>query len=120
MFDNASVLFTFFSGDSEVVDREWRTEPAVVELVGSAFETVWQRATPHEEYKPIIWDAIETALTAWQDAGEPDISAVRLEVGPEAHTYWIGGRRIATAARSYWIGETPALRWRHRHQPLSG
>lgn len=67
-----------------------------------------------------IWDAIESALTAWQDAGEPDISTVRLEVSPEAHAYWIGGQRITTDARSYWIGEKPALRWKHQHQPLSG
>ncbi|MFJ8494554.1 DUF6879 family protein [Streptomyces sp. NPDC094038] len=53
MFDNSAVLFTYFSGIGEVVDREWRTEPAVVELVTSAFETVWERATPHEEYKPV-------------------------------------------------------------------
>ncbi|WP_155056272.1 DUF6879 family protein [Streptomyces blattellae] len=53
MFDGSSVLFTYFSGIGEVVDREWCTEPAVVELVSSAFETVWERATPHEEYKPV-------------------------------------------------------------------
>ncbi|MFG2496933.1 DUF6879 family protein [Streptomyces sp. NPDC048441] len=51
MFDNSSVLFTYFSGDGEVVDREWCTQPAVVELVSSAFEAVWERATPHEDYK---------------------------------------------------------------------
>ncbi|MFF4606672.1 DUF6879 family protein [Streptomyces sp. NPDC001339] len=51
MFDGSSVLFTYFSGVGEVVDREWCAEPAVVELVNSAFETVWQRATLHEEYK---------------------------------------------------------------------
>jgi hypothetical protein len=51
MFDNAVVEFTFFSGDGEVVDRERRTEPEVVELVRSAFEAVWDRAVPHEEYK---------------------------------------------------------------------
>ncbi|WP_030942422.1 DUF6879 family protein [Streptomyces sp. NRRL S-646] len=53
MFDNSSVLFTYFSGIGEVVDREWCTEPAVVELVSAAFETVWERATSHEEYKPV-------------------------------------------------------------------
>jgi hypothetical protein len=53
MFDNSSVLLTYFSGIGEVVDREWRTEPAVVQLAGTAFETVWERATPHEEYKPV-------------------------------------------------------------------
>ncbi|WP_274910922.1 DUF6879 family protein [Streptomyces sp. WZ-12] len=52
MFDGSSVLFTHFSGVGEVVEREWRTEPAVVELAGSAFEAVWKRAIPHEEYRP--------------------------------------------------------------------
>ncbi|MFF3005105.1 DUF6879 family protein [Kitasatospora sp. NPDC057940] len=51
LFDGSSVLFTYFSGVGEVVDREWRTEPAVVELVKSAFEAVWERAIPHEEYR---------------------------------------------------------------------
>ncbi|MFE4517599.1 DUF6879 family protein [Kitasatospora sp. NPDC056783] len=51
MFDGSAVLFTYFSGDGDVVDREWRTEPDVVELVRSAFEAVWERATPHEDYK---------------------------------------------------------------------
>ncbi|KOG90292.1 DUF6879 family protein [Streptomyces varsoviensis] len=51
MFDRESVLFTHFSGLGEVVDREWRTEPEVIRLVESAFESVWERATPHEEYE---------------------------------------------------------------------
>ncbi|MFC1437634.1 DUF6879 family protein [Streptacidiphilus sp. N1-10] len=51
MFDDAAVEFTFFSGDGEVVEREWRTEPEVIDLVRAAFETVWDRAVPHEEYK---------------------------------------------------------------------
>ncbi|MFK0290486.1 DUF6879 family protein [Streptomyces sp. NPDC090442] len=52
MFDGSSVLFTHFSGVGEVVEREWCTEPAVVELASSAFEAVWKRAIPHEEYRP--------------------------------------------------------------------
>ncbi|MER7669428.1 DUF6879 family protein [Kitasatospora sp. NPDC096128] len=51
MFDESAVLFTYFSGIGEVVDREWRTDRAAVDLVSSAFETVWERATPHEDYK---------------------------------------------------------------------
>ncbi|MGP3922778.1 ATP-grasp peptide maturase system methyltransferase [Streptomyces sp. 8N616] len=66
-----------------------------------------------------IWDAIEGAVAAWRDAGEPDISAVRVEVSPHAHVYWIGGQQMATPNRSYWIGDNPALRWEHRHQPLT-
>ncbi|MEI5102072.1 hypothetical protein RB200_30590 [Streptomyces sp. PmtG] len=53
MFDSESVLFTYFSGAGEVVDREWRTEPGVIQLVTSAFELVWQRATPHDRYEPV-------------------------------------------------------------------
>ncbi|MFG3117412.1 DUF6879 family protein [Streptomyces sp. NPDC048197] len=53
MFDRKSVLFTYFSGAGDVVDREWRAEPAVIEFVSLAFEAVWERATPHEEYKPV-------------------------------------------------------------------
>ncbi|MBC3985715.1 hypothetical protein H8N01_24840 [Streptomyces sp. AC536] len=52
MFDGESVLFTYFSGAGDVVDREWRTEPEVVQLVRKAFELVWERATPHGEYEP--------------------------------------------------------------------
>lgn len=66
-----------------------------------------------------IWDAIEDTLTAWRDAGEPDITAVRMEVTPTAHAYWIGGQQITTEARSYWIGDQPALRWKHQYPPLS-
>lgn len=47
-----------------------------------------------------LWDAIETAVTTWQGTGEPDISAVQLDVTPAGHTYW--------------IGDDPTLRWEHR------
>ncbi|MFE7607540.1 DUF6879 family protein [Streptomyces celluloflavus] len=53
MFDGTGVLFTYFSGAGDVVDREWRTEAPVVERVRTAFEAVWERATSHEEYKPV-------------------------------------------------------------------
>ncbi|MFD4577526.1 ATP-grasp peptide maturase system methyltransferase [Streptomyces sp. NPDC058417] len=46
-----------------------------------------------------LWDTIEQALTAWQDADRPDIAAVRLRVTKSTHTYWIDGH--------------PALRWQH-------
>ncbi|WP_445524481.1 ATP-grasp peptide maturase system methyltransferase [Streptomyces cyslabdanicus] len=47
-----------------------------------------------------LWDDVEQALTAWQDAGRPDISAVRLSITDRAHTYWVAGQ--------------PSLRWEHR------
>ncbi|MFJ8282172.1 ATP-grasp peptide maturase system methyltransferase [Streptomyces griseoviridis] len=47
-----------------------------------------------------LWDAVEQALSAWQDARRPGIDTVRLRITREAHTYQIEGH--------------PALRWQHR------
>ncbi|WP_454659995.1 hypothetical protein [Streptomyces avermitilis] len=47
-----------------------------------------------------LWDAIESALVAWQDDGRPDIDAVRLRVTDRSHLYW--------------IESSPLLRWEHR------
>ncbi|WP_374212213.1 ATP-grasp peptide maturase system methyltransferase [Streptomyces sp. PSAA01] len=47
-----------------------------------------------------LWDDIERALIAWQDAGHPHISTVRLRVTPRSHRYW--------------ISDSPTLRWEHR------
>ncbi|EDY43498.1 hypothetical protein E6P78_01610 [Streptomyces sp. A0958] len=51
MFDEESVLFTYFSGTGEVVDREWCRDHDVVAMAAVAFREVWRRATPHEDYK---------------------------------------------------------------------
>ncbi|MFE5828618.1 methyltransferase, partial [Streptomyces erythrochromogenes] len=61
-----------------------------------------------------LWDDVEQALTAWQEAGRPDITAVRLLITDRAHTYWIGGQQITTRTASHWIGDRSALRWQHR------
>ncbi|MFE6691016.1 ATP-grasp peptide maturase system methyltransferase [Streptomyces sp. NPDC057743] len=67
-----------------------------------------------------IWDAIETTLTAWHDAGKPDITSVRLAITPKTHAYWIGGQQITNDNRSYWLGGANAvLRWKHPHSPLT-
>ncbi|MEY9946712.1 ATP-grasp peptide maturase system methyltransferase [Kitasatospora sp. GAS1066B] len=47
-----------------------------------------------------LWDDIERALIAWQDSGCPDITDVQLRVTQASHTYW--------------IGDSPELRWEHR------
>lgn len=47
-----------------------------------------------------LWDDIESALVAWQDAGAPDIDTVRL--------------RVTTASHLYWIDRRASLRWEHR------
>ncbi|WP_256104262.1 ATP-grasp peptide maturase system methyltransferase [Streptomyces sp. ODS05-4] len=46
-----------------------------------------------------LWDVVEESLVAWRDAGEPDITAVRVHITASTHTYQIADR--------------PALRWRH-------
>ncbi|MGW1772505.1 ATP-grasp peptide maturase system methyltransferase [Streptomyces sp. NPDC002104] len=61
-----------------------------------------------------LWDDVEQALTAWQAAGSPDITAVRLHITDRCHTYWIGGQQITTRTSSHWIGDKSALRWQHR------
>jgi hypothetical protein len=53
LFDGAAVLFNYFSGDGAPAGTELRDEPAVVKLAASAFETVWDRAMPHEEFRPV-------------------------------------------------------------------
>ncbi|MDQ0810955.1 hypothetical protein QFZ63_002669 [Streptomyces sp. B3I7] len=47
-----------------------------------------------------LWDDIERSLVAWQDAGSPEITVVRLRITAEAHTYRTEG--------------DPSLRWQHR------
>ncbi|MFI7295586.1 hypothetical protein [Streptomyces sp. NPDC050121] len=61
-----------------------------------------------------LWDAVEETLTAWRDAGSPNIASVRLHITMEAHTYWIGGQQITTNSGSCSIGDQQALRWEHR------
>ncbi|MFJ6459488.1 ATP-grasp peptide maturase system methyltransferase [Streptomyces sp. NPDC091387] len=47
-----------------------------------------------------LWNDIEQALTAWQSAGSPDITTVRLRITRDSHTYW--------------IDDNPSLRWEHQ------
>lgn len=52
LFDNTAVLFNYFSGDGTAAGTELRDEAAVVKLCAAAFEAVWDRAVPHEGYRP--------------------------------------------------------------------
>jgi hypothetical protein len=52
LFDGTAVLFNYFSGDGTAAGTELRDEPAVVKLCAAAFEAVWDRAVPHEDYRP--------------------------------------------------------------------
>lgn len=52
IFDGQTVLFNHFTGDGNWADPglELRTEPHVVKQCADAFEAVWDRAVPHDQY----------------------------------------------------------------------
>lgn len=51
LFDDRIVRFNHFTGDGASGGPEVRDEPAVASLCVSAFEAVWQRAIPHDDFK---------------------------------------------------------------------
>ncbi|MFD8936680.1 DUF6879 family protein [Streptomyces sp. NPDC059578] len=53
IFDGAWGKFNHFAGDGGGTGPEPIEDPRIVEQCLAAFEAVWQRATPHEEYKPV-------------------------------------------------------------------
>ncbi|WP_326562111.1 DUF6879 family protein [Micromonospora sp. NBC_01796] len=52
LFDGDDLVVNHFSGEGEWLGTETVTDPAVIELCASAFEAVWERATPHQDYRP--------------------------------------------------------------------
>ncbi|MDH6107917.1 hypothetical protein P3T36_006376 [Kitasatospora sp. MAP12-15] len=52
LFDGKAVMFNHFNGDGDWADPEDTVsdDPAVAKLCAEAFETVWERAVPHEQY----------------------------------------------------------------------
>jgi hypothetical protein len=52
LFDDETVIFSVFSGDGLVVERQLWTDPDVVRLCRTAFEAVWTLGIPDHEYKP--------------------------------------------------------------------
>jgi len=51
LLDSRLVRFGHFSGGGDFVAEERTEDPAVVQLCSTAFETVWERAIPHDQYK---------------------------------------------------------------------
>ncbi|MFF4352213.1 DUF6879 family protein [Streptomyces sp. NPDC001530] len=53
VFDSETVLFNHFTGNGHWAEPGWevRTELAVAQLASTAFEAVWARAVPHDEYR---------------------------------------------------------------------
>jgi hypothetical protein len=52
LFDNRLIQFNYFSGNGDWLEVEQVDDPAVAKLCSSAFEAVWERATPHRDYRP--------------------------------------------------------------------
>jgi hypothetical protein len=52
VFDEERVRIGHFDGEGKSTAHEMTDDPAVLELCLSAFESVWGRAIPHEQYQP--------------------------------------------------------------------
>jgi len=53
LFDDGLVRVGHFSGDGQSTGHEMITDPLVIKLCASSFDGVWERAIPHERYRPI-------------------------------------------------------------------
>ncbi|MER5304897.1 DUF6879 family protein [Streptomyces lasiicapitis] len=51
IFDGRLMRVHHFSGDGEWVSRELCDSPAVVDQHAAAFERIWERAVPHDQYE---------------------------------------------------------------------
>ena len=51
LFDDFAVMFNHFTGDGGSAGPELDERPAVIKLCAAAFESVWERSTPHGEYE---------------------------------------------------------------------
>lgn len=52
LFDDGPVLINHFDGNGDSTEHELTENPDIAKLCASAFETVWERAVPHTEYRP--------------------------------------------------------------------
>jgi hypothetical protein len=51
-FDDAMVVFNHFDGVGDWVCEERRDDAALAKRLTAAFETIWERAIPHDQYRP--------------------------------------------------------------------
>ncbi len=51
LFDGEIIMWNHFTGDGGSAGPELDERPAVAKLCATAFDSVWNRATPHEEYR---------------------------------------------------------------------
>ncbi|MGH3309103.1 MAG: DUF6879 family protein [Streptomyces sp.] len=50
LFDGQLVEWNHFTGDGGLAGHELTDDPDVVKLCASAFDTIWERAIPHEDF----------------------------------------------------------------------
>ncbi|MFB7908560.1 DUF6879 family protein [Kitasatospora sp. NPDC056076] len=51
LIDGQHLLVHHFSGAGDFVEHEFVTDPRTISLCASAFEAVWARALPHEDFR---------------------------------------------------------------------
>jgi hypothetical protein len=51
IFDDRLIRFGLFTGDGQFVRHVLNDDPDVVQQCNAAFEAVWSRATPHDQYR---------------------------------------------------------------------
>jgi hypothetical protein len=54
VFDESTVVFNHFDGVGNWVAEERRDDVTLAKMCTAAFETVWERATPHDQYDPLV------------------------------------------------------------------
>jgi hypothetical protein len=52
LFDGRLVLVNHFTGEGEIAGHEVIEDAALANLCETAFEAVWERAVPHDEFRP--------------------------------------------------------------------
>lgn len=52
IFDDEVIVFNHFDGPGNWVDTERRDDAALAKAHAVAFDTIWERAIPHAEYRP--------------------------------------------------------------------
>ncbi|MGE6955145.1 DUF6879 family protein, partial [Staphylococcus capitis] len=52
-FDQSVVVFNHFDGNGDWVREDRRDDPDLARALAAAFEAVWDRGTPHADYRVI-------------------------------------------------------------------
>ncbi|GGK91042.1 hypothetical protein Ppa06_57190 [Planomonospora parontospora subsp. parontospora] len=54
LFDGETLLVNHFNGVGDWIDVEHVTDPDVIGKYTAAFEAIWERAVPHDDYQPTV------------------------------------------------------------------